>query len=240
MLVGPRDFQRLQELDAASQQPSTGAHKPTLELGSNWTTSPQPATPEAATQPQPSDLPQPFSQLTLQTKGTSYLTGAAADFKSSRQHSTLLVVGSLVGDPHNIGGISRAAEIFGVAALYISSLSVLTNKQFESVSVSSHTHMDVRALKEQDMVGFFAQKRLDGYAVVGIEQTDRSAILGAEGTRLPKKTILVLGAEKEGMPAAMLAECDVLVEIPQRGYTRSMNVQTAAACVLYEYCRQHS
>jgi tRNA guanosine-2'-O-methyltransferase len=42
-----------------------------------------------------------------------------------------------------------------------------------------------------------------------------------------------------GMPAAVLGECDILVEIPQVGVTRSLNVQTAAAIVLFEYGRQH-
>ncbi|GAM90647.1 hypothetical protein ANO11243_086920 [Dothideomycetidae sp. 11243] len=176
----------------------------------------------------------------LQTKGTSYLSRSVSDFKTVRQESGLMVVGSLVDNPYNLGGISRVSEIFGAGTLYISSLNVLTNRDFESVAVSSHTHMNVEALKVPDMLAFFGEKRLEGFTIVGIEQTDRSFILGSESTKLPKKTILVLGAEKEGMPAEVLTECDMLVEIPQKGYTRSMNVQTAAACVLYEYCRQHS
>ena len=80
---------------------------------------------------------------------------------------------------------------------------------------------------------------MQGYTVVGVEQTDRSVLLGAEGTKLPEKTLLIMGREKEGVPAHVLGECDLLVEIPQRGLTRSMNVQTAAGCVLYEYARQH-
>ncbi|KAF2148264.1 hypothetical protein K461DRAFT_247613 [Myriangium duriaei CBS 260.36] len=189
--------------------------------------------PTATTRSQP-------TQLALQTKGTSYLSASNADYKSSRHHSNLLVVGSLVDNPYNLGGISRVSEIFGAAGMYMSSLNVLTNKDFESVAVSSHMHMEVEALKIADMVAFFGKKRLEGFSIVGIEQTDRSVVLGDKRTRLPQKTILVLGAEKEGMPAAILAECDMLVEIPQQGYTRSLNVQTAAACVLYEYCRQFS
>jgi tRNA guanosine-2'-O-methyltransferase len=48
----------------------------------------------------------------------------------------------------------------------------------------------------------------------------------------------VLGAERTGMPADVLVECDECVEIRQWGSTRSMNVQTAAATVLYEWRRQ--
>ncbi|PNS19313.1 hypothetical protein CAC42_2490 [Sphaceloma murrayae] len=175
----------------------------------------------------------------LQTKGTSYLSGTISDIKTKRHNSSLLVVGSLVDNPYNIGGLSRVSEIFGAAALYVASTKVLAHKDFESVAVSSHTHFDVRELAVADMVDFIVKMRLEGYTIVGIEQTDRSQILGREATRLPRKTILILGAEREGMPATVLAECDMLVEIPQKGSTRSLNVQTAASCVLFDYCRQH-
>ena len=63
-------------------------------------------------------------------------------------------------------------------------------------------------------------------------------LVGSEACKLPKKTVLVVGSEKEGIPALVLGECEVLVEIPQQGVTRSLNVQTAAGIVLYEYARQ--
>lgn len=75
---------------------------------------------------------------------------------------------------------------------------------------------------------------------MGIEQTDRSAILGSKECVLPEKCVLVVGSEREGIPAVVLAECDLLVEIPQVGITRSLNVQTAAGIVLCEYVRQHA
>ncbi|KAF2225772.1 hypothetical protein BDZ85DRAFT_71056 [Elsinoe ampelina] len=177
--------------------------------------------------------------VALQTKGTSYLGGTVEDLRKKRVGSGLLVVGSLVDNPYNLGGLSRVSEIFGAAALYVANTKVLTHKDFESVAVSSHMHFDVKDLPVAEMVDFFSSKRLEGYCIVGIEQTDRSKLLGQKQTILPEKTILVLGAEREGMPAEILAVCDLLVEIPQKGSTRSLNVQTAAACVLFDYCRQH-
>ena len=49
--------------------------------------------------------------------------------------------------------------------------------------------------------------------------------------------LLLLGTEKYGIPAELLGELDWCVEIPQQGRTRSMNVQTAAAVVLYDVVR---
>lgn len=183
----------------------------------------------------------------LQTKGTAYLsasTTGTSEGDEEEGHASratdLIVVGSLVDNAYNLGGLSRISEIFGASALYMSNpKSVLANKDFVSVAVSSHNHLPIHELAPDKLQRFLALKKTQGFAVVGVEQTDRSVLLGGPATKLPPKTLLVMGAEKEGIPPLVLGECDLLVEVPQRGVTRSMNVQTAAGVVLYEYSRQH-
>jgi tRNA guanosine-2'-O-methyltransferase len=149
-------------------------------------------------------------------------------------------VGSLVDNAYNLGGLSRISEIFGAEAMYIQSpQSVLGNKDFISVAVASQNHLPIHDLHSDDLSQLLTEKKMQGYTVVGVEQTDRSVLLGSEQCKLPEKTLLVMGREKEGVPANVLGECDMLVEIPQRGVTRSMNVQTACGVVLFEYARQH-
>lgn len=150
----------------------------------------------------------------------------------------IIVIASLIENAHNLGGLSRVSEIMGVATLCFHSKEILKSKDFTSVSVSSEIWLPILELKIADIAEYFCAKKLEGYSVVGIEQTDRSIILGKEGYKLPKKVVLLLGSEKFGIPAELLAELDICVEIPQKGETRSMNVQTAAAVVLYEFCRQ--
>lgn len=173
------------------------------------------------------------STTALQTKGAAYLSSHRA------RHSTLLVIASLVDNPYNLGGLSRVSEIFGAGSLYVQNPTVTSTKDFLSVSVSSHHHIPILPLSAAGIQEFVAGKKKDeGFSVVGIEQTDRSKILGSEGCDLPRKCILVLGSEREGIPTRVLSECDVLVEIGQVGVTRSLNVQTAAGIVLNEYARQ--
>jgi tRNA guanosine-2'-O-methyltransferase len=187
--------------------------------------------------------PKPLTQeeaIALQTKGTAYLKTSLDDSSScqTNKHS-LLVIASLIENPYNLGGLSRASEIFGAQAMYVRDPRVIAEKDFTSVSVSSHNHIDILPLPVAEISAWMAGKKSEGWTVVGIEQTDRSVLLGDESAGLPAKTILVLGSEREGMPAAVLGECDLLVEIPQVGVTRSLNVQVAAAIVLFEYGRQH-
>jgi tRNA guanosine-2'-O-methyltransferase len=123
--------------------------------------------------------------------------------------------------------------------MYVRDPKITSEKDFTSVAVSSHHHIEIAPLPVAEISAWVAGMKSEGWTVVGIEQTDRSVLLGDADAVLPDKTILVLGSESFGMPAAVLGECDVLVEIPQVGVTRSLNVQTAAAIVLFEYGRQH-
>ena len=50
--------------------------------------------------------------------------------------------------------------------------------------------------------------------------------------------MFVLGAEKTGIPGDVLLDMDDCVEIAQWGITRSLNVQTAGAVVLWEWRRE--
>jgi tRNA guanosine-2'-O-methyltransferase len=152
----------------------------------------------------------------------------------------VIIVASLIDNYFNIGGLSRVSEIFGVKSLQIDKLEVLKTQQFVSVAVSSDVWLPIEELPVAGLPQYLRDRKLEGHTVVGIEQTDRSKMLGQDEWRFPKKTILVLGSEREGIPAPLLSEMDVCVEIPQKGQTRSMNVQTAAAVVLYEYTRQHT
>ena len=65
------------------------------------------------------------------------------------------------------------------------------------------------------------------------------------GRRLPEldlggDVVLVLGAEREGLPADVLERCDVQASIPQPGGGESLNVAMAGAIALYELARRGS
>lgn len=49
---------------------------------------------------------------------------------------------------------------------------------------------------------------------------------------------MVLGREKEGIPADIIHMLDACIEIPQLGVVRSLNVHVSGAIALWEYTRQ--
>lgn len=76
-----------------------------------------------------------------------------------------------------------------------------------------------------------------GYTLVGLEQTTNSTRLCDYA--FPRKTVLVVGSEREGLSDACLALLDAVVEIPVWGLPYSYNVATATSMAIYEYCRQY-
>lgn len=242
-LVSGADLRKLLENDRTNGLLHDTMPKGTLPLGdvaADATSKPNDALPVDANQQDSKASARNMAVAALQTKGTAYLSASNTKTEESTRLTDLIVVGSLVDNAYNLGGLSRIAEIFGASALYMSRpKAVLANKDFVSVAVSSQNHLPIHDLSVENLQAFLTEKKTQGYTVVGVEQTDRSVLLGDEHTKLPPKTLLITGAEKEGIPAMVLGECDMLVEIPQRGVTRSMNVQTAAGVVLYEYSRQH-
>jgi tRNA guanosine-2'-O-methyltransferase len=178
-------------------------------------------------------LSNPPASAPLQTKGSDISTAAVED-----DGADIILCASLLDNGFNLGGVSRVSEIMGIKTLTLASKAIVKTPEFTSVSVHSEAWLDIQEVPVPDIAAYLRAKRSEGYTAVGVEQTDRSVILGRSEWKFPKKTVLLLGTEKYGIPAELLGELDRCVEIPQKGRTRSMNVQTAAAVVLYEACRQ--
>ncbi|XP_029110149.1 probable methyltransferase TARBP1 isoform X2 [Scleropages formosus] len=154
-----------------------------------------------------------------------------------KRHSALLVVASLIDKPTNLGGLCRTCEIFGASTLVLDSLRHVSDKNFQALSVSAELWLPLLEVRPTDLVDFLQLKKREGYCIVGVEQTANSQSL--QGYRFPAKTLLLLGNEREGIPANLLQLLDVCVEIPQHGVTRSLNVHVSAALLVWEYTRQH-
>lgn len=81
-----------------------------------------------------------------------------------------------------------------------------------------------------------AKLKHQGYRLVGLEQTTHSQIL--YDYQFARQSVLVIGAEREGLTQDVLDVLDDVVEIPVYGVPASFNVVTATTMAVYEYCRQ--
>lgn len=252
--VAYEDFDLLQDEDRKS---GTKAPPERIPLGERTNTRLVVTAP--TTQPTLPSTPEPPSAnpAFLQTKSgfdlnSLHPAGGPPSLQNHRPASVILVA-SLIDNPTNLGGLSRISESFGLEALYINDVKKIAHKDFKATSVTSEKHLAISELKIPSVPAFLLDAKRKGYEVVGIEQTDRSGILGDEGDddvdgkegssrkdvgTLPKNCVLVLGSEKGGISPEVLAVVDRCVEIHTVGVTRSLNVQTAGGIAVYEWWRE--
>ena len=81
------------------------------------------------------------------------------------------------------------------------------------------------------VIALFDRLRADGFAVVGLEQNERSVALPEYSPS--GKVALLLGEEVHGLTNELISKCDTLVEIPMFGTKESYNVAVATGIALY-------
>ncbi|CAO1429025.1 unnamed protein product [Diamesa hyperborea] len=154
-----------------------------------------------------------------------------------KPRSELTVVASLVSRPPNLGGLARTCEVFGTENFIIDSLKIIENTEFKALSKTAEKWLKITEIRSWQLFDFLLNMKMQGYAIVGAEQTAKSKNL--IGTPIPKKAVLLLGHEKEGIPANLLALLDLTIEIPQNGVVRSLNVHVSGSIIMWEYAKQH-
>lgn len=171
--------------------------------------------------------------------------GAGINAGTGRERRPLIVCASLVDKMPNLAGLCRTCEVFNAEALVVANKDrLLKDSQFTSVSVTAEQWLplwDV-APEVEEIATFLKTQKKRGYAVVAVEQTHGSVCLSQDPFSKVQqahnmKVVLLLGAEKEGLPAPLLSLCDQYVEIPQAGMIRSLNVHVSGALVVFEYIR---
>eukprot|EP00747_Dinoflagellata_sp_TGD_P220126 gnl/TRDRNA2_/TRDRNA2_92138_c0_seq2.p1 gnl/TRDRNA2_/TRDRNA2_92138_c0~~gnl/TRDRNA2_/TRDRNA2_92138_c0_seq2.p1 ORF type:complete len:548 (+),score=71.32 gnl/TRDRNA2_/TRDRNA2_92138_c0_seq2:72-1646(+) len=155
----------------------------------------------------------------------------------ARVRAPLVVAASMVEKVPNLGGLCRTCEIFNCEALCVPNARVSKDQTFQAIAVTAEKWLPLREVPRGSALRtYLLQMRRKGYALVGVEQTHDSVQL--DEYTFSERTVLVLGAEKEGIDAELLPLLDACVEIPQSGQIRSLNVHVSGSLAVWEYTRQ--
>jgi 23S rRNA (guanosine2251-2'-O)-methyltransferase len=145
-------------------------------------------------------------------------------------HPILVVALDGVTDPRNLGAIVRSAAAFGAAGVVMTErrAAAMTASAWKSsagaaarLPVAQVTNM-ARTIEDAKKIGCF---------VIGLDgESDQSL----SGMKVAKENVMVVvGSEGKGLSRLVREKCDLVVSIPMRATTESLNASVATAIALF-------
>lgn len=152
--------------------------------------------------------------------------------------TSIVLITSLLDKPQNIAGLCRTCEVFSIDTLVLGSKSLLTDKDFASVSMGSEKWVkDIYGCPPDQLVAYLTKLKAEGYTLIALEQCSTSIAL--QEYRFPSRVALLLGNERWGVRPDLLPLMHACLEIPQYGQIKSLNVHVAGSMLLWEIRRQN-
>lgn len=145
----------------------------------------------------------------------------------------LILLCDHIQDPHNLGAIIRSAEAAGASAVMIpkrggcppTGTVVKTSAGAAlrlPIALAGNVAQTIRLLQEA------------GFWVTGLAMDGRETLLKGD---LPPRSVIVVGAEGDGLSLAAAKACDDIRFIPMHGGAGSLNASVAAGIAVFEWLR---
>ena len=148
---------------------------------------------------------------------------------------SLFVALHLIGNPGNLGTIIRTAVSAGVGAVLLIGPTADPYSP-AAVKASMGAIFSIPVVPLPDAAAFFQWAREHGIRVV---TTSPAATESHWTVNYPLPAALLLGSERDGLPAELVVAGDQQVRIPMMGGADSLNAAIAAGIMLYEMRRRH-
>jgi len=158
------------------------------------------------------------------------------DDSLSRKQPTLQIMLDNVHSSQNLSAIIRTCDAVGVLDIYYSTKENETLRIHKSITQGAHRWTHRYRMNDHDKVRFLKEKKAQGFQVVVTHLEERA--ISFREIDYTKPTLLVMGNEKDGVSAEVIAMADEVIIIPMQGMVQSLNVSVATALILYEAQRQ--
>ena len=142
----------------------------------------------------------------------------------------LIVALDGVTDPRNLGAIIRSAAAFGVDGVIIPERrSAAMTAAAWKTSAGAAARMQVAQVTNLNRAIEEVQER--GYFVVGLDGESEELIGNMKVATEP--IMIIVGSEGKGLHKLTREKCDLVVKIPMRSTTESLNASVATSIALY-------
>lgn len=139
-------------------------------------------------------------------------------------------------DPGNVGTILRTLDAVGASGLVLLDSSV--EPGHPSLVRASMGALFWQPVAQTSFQQFSDWVRQHDYQVIGTSAHAAQDYRAVWNYRLP--VALLMGSEREGLTAEQVELCDLLVSLPMRGKTTSLNLAVATGVMLYSMLEKMS
>jgi 23S rRNA (guanosine2251-2'-O)-methyltransferase len=136
----------------------------------------------------------------------------------------------------NIGSVFRTSDAFGIKKIWLCGICATPpNKEIFKTALGATESVEWQY--EENIIDLCNRLKDDGYTLISIEQAEKSVPLHTYLFDQNKKYACILGNEIEGVQPHLLGISDNILEIPQYGKKKSLNVAVVAGVVGWEFCK---
>lgn len=153
----------------------------------------------------------------------------------ARESPPVTIVLHDVRSLYNVGAFFRTADGAGVREIVLSGITARPpRKEIAKTALGAEDTVPWRGV--DGLPAWMDAWSRSGGQLAAIETTETALDLYDWSPQWP--VAVLFGHEVDGLPADVLARCDVHVRVPMLGQKRSLNVATAGGVVLYELVRR--
>ena len=151
--------------------------------------------------------------------------------KSSRQEIYIILDNVL--DTYNIGSIFRLADAVGAKKILLCEGSETPpNSRIQRSSIGTWQWVDWEYFEKTTEAISNLKSKISNLKVIAVELDVKAIDYTKADYSLP--IALVVGHESDGITKEILDICDEIVQLPQLGINKSLNVMVSLGIVLYE------
>ncbi|WP_445427731.1 tRNA/rRNA methyltransferase [Alishewanella sp. HL-SH05] len=154
--------------------------------------------------------------------------------QKGRKQDCLLALDG-VGNPHNLGAITRSCAHFGVGGIIMKQPELLQSGAALRTAEGGGEFVDGLSCDNLPLALKLCKEA--GYTLITTSSHGGSSLYN---TPLPAKVVIVFGEEMFGVSQHVAKNADIALQIPGTGKVESLNVSVAASLILGEWYRQRS
>jgi 23S rRNA (guanosine2251-2'-O)-methyltransferase len=158
---------------------------------------------------------------------------SVSEFKTQGKLPIAIVLDS-VRSMHNVGSVFRTGDGFAVEQICLCGITGQPpHREIEKTALGATQSISWNYFA--DPLQAVEKLRSEGYAIIAIEQAEKSIMLNEFEPEPGKKYALIFGNEVNGVSDEVMKSIDACIEIPQFGTKHSFNIVVSAGIVLWDF-----